>query len=305
MRGKLLRCALLVALISRPAAGFAQTPIEYTVSFHALGSHLADVEATFPTDGRASVDLMMPIWSPGFYKIEDYAARVQDISAHAPDGSPLHEYCHAFNVNRLRPAEFGPFDYEHEPHTPSLWISEGFTSYFGELAVTRAGLTTPEAFVASMSAKIAQLQKSPGRLVQTLEQSSLDVWTSEGTSGVNTNANTSVSYYNKGQIAGFLLDAEVRRASRGSKNLDDVMRLAYQRYGGARGFTPEQFRATASEVAGSDLSAWFTRSVASTEELDYARALDWYGLQFAPGGWTMETRADATEDQKAHLRALF
>ena len=216
-----------------------------------------------------------------------------------------HEYCHAFNVKRLRPVELGPFDYEHEPHTPSLWISEGFTSYFGELAVTRAGLTTPEAFVASMSAKIAQLQKSPGRLVQTLEQSSLDVWTSEGTSGVNTNANTSVSYYNKGQIAGFLLDAEVRRASRGSKNLDDVMRLAYQRYGGARGFTPEQFRATASEVAGSDLSAWFTRSVASTEELDYARALDWYGLQFAPGGWTMEARADATEDQKAHLRALF
>jgi predicted metalloprotease with PDZ domain len=216
-----------------------------------------------------------------------------------------HEYGHAFNVKRLRPVELGPFDYEHQPRTPSLWISEGFTSYFGELAVTRAGLTPPDAFLASMSAKIAQLQKSRGRLLQTLEQSSLDVWTSEGISGVNTNADTSVSYYLKGQIVGFLLDAEVQRASNGSKRLDDVMRLAYARYGGARGFTPEEFRATTSQVAGADLDAWFSRSVASTEELDYTAALDWYGLQFVPGGWTLEARADASAAQKARLRSLF
>jgi len=159
--------------------------------------------------------------------------------------------------------------------------------------------------LASLSQKIGQLQNAPGRLVQTLEQASMDVWTSESISGVNTNANTSVSYYIKGQIAGFLLDANVRRATNGSKSLDDVMRLAYRRYGGARGFTPQQFRATASEVAGADLSSWFKRSVASTEELDYADALDWFGLRFAPGGWTMEARADATAEQRAHLRAFF
>ena len=72
-----------------------------------------------------------------------------------------HEYCHAFNVKRLRLVELGPFDYEREPHTPSLWISEGFTSYFGELAVRRAGLSTRADVLKSLSARIDQLQKSP------------------------------------------------------------------------------------------------------------------------------------------------
>jgi len=214
-----------------------------------------------------------------------------------------HEYCHAFNVKRLRPLELGPFDYEREPHTPSLWISEGFTSYFGELAVERAGLSRPADILKSLTARIEQLQKSPGRLVQTLEQSSLDVWTSESISGVNTNANTSVSYYMKGQIAGFLLDARIRRATGGARSLDDVMRLAYRRYGGSRGFTADDFRATASEVAGADLSGWFKRTVSSTQELDYDDALDWYGLRFAAGTWTLERREDASAEQKARLTA--
>jgi predicted metalloprotease with PDZ domain len=207
-------------------------------------------------------------------------------------------------VKRLRPVELGPFDYEREPHTESLWISEGFTSYVGNLAVTRAGLSTPQEFLASLSAQIRQLQNAPGRLVQTLAQSSLDVWTSESVSGVNTNANTSVSYYIKGQIAGFLLDAEVRRATNGARSLDDVMRLAYRRFGGERGFTPEQFRATTGEVAGRDLSAWFRRVVSSTDELDYTAALDWFGLQFVAGEWTLAVRDDATAAQKDHLHAL-
>ena len=176
--------------------------------------------------------------------------------------------------------------------------------YLGELAVARAGLSTPEQVLASMSQRIAQLQRSAGRLVQTLEQSSNGVWTSEGISGVNTNANTSVSYYLKGQIVGFLLDARVRRATNGAKSLDDVMRLAYQRYGGARGFTPGEFQAIASEIAGVDLAGWFRRAVASTDELDYAEALEWYGLQFTTAGWVLEPRADATSGQREHLRAL-
>ena len=81
------------------------------------------------------------------------------------------------------------------------------------------------------------------------------------------------------------------------------MRLAYRRYGGSRGFTADEFRATASEVAGSDLSGWFTRTVSSTRELDYDEAFDWYGLRFAPGTWTPERRDDASPQQKAHLTA--
>ena len=171
-----------------------------------------------------------------------------------------HEYFHAFNVKRLRPVELGPFDYEHPPRTSSLWIAEGFTSYYGELIVVRAGLGTTDDFLGAVSSHIEQLQNSPGRLVQSLEQSSLDVWSS-GTSGVGRNRDKTVNYYVKGPIVGFLLDARIQLATAGKKSLDDVMRQAYKRYGGERGFTPDQFRQTAQEVAGVDLKEWFRKTI--------------------------------------------
>src|SRR4029079_16356291 len=90
-----------------------------------------------------------------------------------------------------------------------------------------------------------------------------------------------LSYSTKGAVIGFLLDARVRAATNGARSLDDVMRAAFARYSGARGFTPEQFRHTASEVAGTDLSGWLRQALETTEELDYASALEWYGLEFA------------------------
>jgi len=214
-----------------------------------------------------------------------------------------HEYFHAFNVKRLRPVELGPFDYEAGPRTTSLWQAEGVTSYYAELLLARAGLNGTGDLLAALSATIRRLQSSPGRLLETLEGSSLNVWTNS-MSGVGAGEST-VSYYDKGMVVGFLLDARIRHATGGRKSLDDVMRLAYARYGGARGFTPDEFRATAEEVAGVDLRDWFRRALATTEELDYVEALDWYGLLFAPdGGWTLEIREDATEAQRARLRAL-
>ena len=120
-----------------------------------------------------------------------------------------HEYFHAFNVKRLRPIELGPFDYENPPTTTSLWMSEGATTYFANLMLVRAGLMTPEEFLGSMSAAIADLQKSPGRLNQSLEQSSAEVWTNSN-SGVGASQAT-VSYYGKGNVVAFLLDAHIRR----------------------------------------------------------------------------------------------
>jgi predicted metalloprotease with PDZ domain len=231
-----------------------------------------------------------------------------------------HEYFHAFNVKRLRPIELGPFDYENPPSTSSLWISEGLTSYFGELIVVRAGLGSTEDYLRFLSSHIKQLQNAPGRLVQTLEQSSLDVWSS-GTSGVGRDRATTVDYYVKGPVVGFLLDARIRRETAGKKTLDDVMRLAYKRYAGERGFTPDQFRATASEVAGVDLKDWFRKAISSTEELDYTDALEWFGLRFAPRAetekkeepkktelareWKLEVRSDASDTQKQRLQKLL
>src|SRR6185312_6799599 len=219
-----------------------------------------------------------------------------------------HEYFHAFNVKRLRPVQLGPFDYEHPPKTPSLWISEGLTTYYGNLMVSRGGLGTQQDVLSALSKAITSVQNSPGRHVQTLEQASLDIF-STGGSGEGGNPNTNVSYYDKGLIVGLLLDARIQHATNGRKSLDDMMRLAYKRYGGAHGFTPQQWVATASDVAGSDLTTFFHTLLQTTDEMDYSEALDWFGLRFAPSdnpatAWTLEIRPDATPEQTAHLDRL-
>lgn len=219
-----------------------------------------------------------------------------------------HEYFHAFNVKRLRPVELGPFDYERPPRTPSLWISEGLTSYYGDLITVRCGLGTTNDFLASLSSYVRELQNTPGRTVQSLEQASLDVWTSS-MSGVGQDKNKGVSYYVKGPIVGFLLDAKIRRATQGAKSLDDVMRLAYRRYSQERGFTPGEFVAVAEEVAQIQLDDWFQQHLASTAELDYQEALDWFGLTLSDDAdpkkkWEITVRADASEQQRTQLHSL-
>lgn len=217
-----------------------------------------------------------------------------------------HEYFHAYNVKRLRPVELGPFDYEKEARTSGMWVSEGLTNYYGDLVVTRAGLDGPQDFLARLSSQIKKLQNAPGRLVQTLEQSSLDVWTSSF-SGIGSTDKT-VSYYVKGPVVGFLLDARIRKATNGAKSLDDLMKLAYKRYSGERGFTADQFRQCAEDVAGVELKETFRKWLATTEELDYAEALAWFGLRFAPGEgdqktWRLESHPDATESQKKRMQS--
>ncbi len=130
---------------------------------------------------------------------------------------------------------------------------------------------------------IESLQETPGRLVQPLETSSFDSWIKYYRRDENS-VNTAISYYTKGAVAGFLMDAKVRQATDGAKSLDDAMRLAYTRYSGEKGYTPAEFRATVSEVAGTDLAAFFVRLLESTDELDYSEALAWYGLRFKPVG---------------------
>lgn len=200
-----------------------------------------------------------------------------------------HEFFHTWNVKRLRPVELGPFDYENEVHTPSLWIAEGITSYYDRLIVRRAGLCSVAEYMAGDPPSagedrtindIERLQTTPGRLVQSLEDSSYDTWIKFYRRDENT-ANTQVSYYLKGAVVAFLLDAKIRKATDGAKSLDDVMRLAYSRYAGDKGFTTEEFQKTAAEVAGVDLSDFFRRALTTTDELDYAEACDWLGLRFA------------------------
>lgn len=192
-----------------------------------------------------------------------------------------HEFFHNWNVKRLRPIELGPFDYENENYVKTLWVAEGFTDYYADVLPKRAGITTKEEFLDSVSSQIEQVQTVPGRLVTPVNMASFDAWIKQYRPDENL-ANTSINYYPKGAVIAFLLDAKIRKATNGARSLDNGMQLAMQRYSGDKGYTPEQFYAVMSEVAGTDLRAWFAKAAESTDELDYTEALDYYGLRFRP-----------------------
>ena len=194
-------------------------------------------------------------------------------------GLVSHEYFHAWNVKRLRPAALDPFDYETENYTRSLWVGEGLTSYYDNLLLRRAGLLTQKQYFEALGKEIERLQTTPGRSVQPVEEASYDAWIKHYRRDENT-PNTTVSYYTKGAVVGFVLDARIRRLTSNERSLDDVMREAYRRFSGERGFTPEEFRRVVSDVTGQDQGAWLRQALQTTEELDYSEALEWYGLRF-------------------------
>jgi predicted metalloprotease with PDZ domain len=128
-------------------------------------------------------------------------------------------------------------------------------------------------------------------------------------------ADKRVDYYVKGPVVGLVLDAHIRRRTNGRKSMDDVIRLEYKRWSGARGYTAADFAKTASDAAGFDLAPLLRKLVATTEEVDYTEMLDWFGLRFKPQdpaapadpakAWTLEVRPDATVDQKARFGAFL
>jgi predicted metalloprotease with PDZ domain len=194
-----------------------------------------------------------------------------------------HEIFHVWNVKRLRPVELGPFEYETEVHTRSLWIAEGVTEYYGVLLTHRAGFSNRDEFLNNISGMIEEVQTLPGARVQSAELASFDAWIKYYRPDENS-ANSSMSYYTKGAVLGFLLDARVRKATNGARSLDDVMRAAYAKFSGARGFTPADFRAVVEQVAGVSVASFWESAIEGTAALDYAEAMEVFGLRFRPAG---------------------
>ena len=190
-----------------------------------------------------------------------------------------HEFFHAWNGKRLRPVELGPFEYEHENYSPSLWVVEGLTSYYQHILLARAGYHTHEKYLGALSGSIAGTEKTPGRFVQSLSESSFDAWIKAYRKDENS-INALFSYYSGGAVAGFLMDAKIQQETDGARSLDDVLRAAFERYSGKSGYTESEFIALASEIAGKDLTDWFDRLVRQPNQFDYQPALDWYGLEF-------------------------
>ena len=191
-----------------------------------------------------------------------------------------HEFFHTWNVKRLRPQSLGPFDYEREVLVRDLWIVEGVTSYYDDLMVRRAGLMTQDEYLSVISHNIQRLQDTPGRLVQSLDQASFDAWIKFYRPDENSR-NSRVSYYLKGALVAWLLDAEIR-ARTGTKSLDDVMREAYTRFPHDTGYTPEEFRDLVTEVVGEDMSEFFATNIDNAHELEWDGVLGEFGLRFRP-----------------------
>lgn len=190
-----------------------------------------------------------------------------------------HEFFHAWNVRRLRPQALQTYDYENEVYTRELWVAEGLTSYYQSLLLVRAGLWTPEQWLQNLSSEIRAVETRPGNLVQSLSESSFDTWIDFYRPHENS-ANTSVSYYGRGAVAGLLLDAEIRRLSGGAASLDDAMVKLYQQHR-ETGYNNDDLLKICNELTNSDLSEWFDRFIHKANAFEYDAALALWGLELA------------------------
>ncbi|SHJ49496.1 Predicted metalloprotease, contains C-terminal PDZ domain [Hymenobacter daecheongensis DSM 21074] len=205
-------------------------------------------------------------------------------------GLVAHEYFHLWNVKRIRPVALGPFNYDQENYTRMLWVSEGGTEYFSNLIMQRAGFLTPDAYLADLSNGIGRVENTPGNKQQSAAESSFDAWIKYYRPNENS-GNTGISYYDKGEVIGAVLDLMVINATNGSKSLDDVMRYLYAQYYQklGRGFTDAEYQDAVAKVAGRRFDEFFRDYVYGTKTLDYATALGYAGLTLS----TAPTTTDA------------
>jgi predicted metalloprotease with PDZ domain len=189
-----------------------------------------------------------------------------------------HEFFHLWNVKRIRPKALEQVDYNQENYTPSLWFSEGTTSYYDLLIPLRAGLYDAHTYLSELSREVSRYLTTPGRLVQPLSESSFDAWVKLYRQDANS-PNSQVSYYLKGEMVSLLLDLLIRAKHQNRRSLDDVMRQMWQHFGKSEtGFTPQQLQDTISEIAGTDLSEFFQRYLHTVEELPFDDYLYPFGL---------------------------
>lgn len=210
-----------------------------------------------------------------------------------------HEIFHAWNVKALRPAGLLDIDYENEEYTTELWFAEGFTDYYGALLVKRAGLMTEDEYLASLSQQIRNLQGTPGRERQSAELASYDAWIRFYRPDENS-PNVAVSYYTKGHVIAFVLDAAIRSSTAGVRSLDDMMRRVWQRQR-ASGITRQAIEKALAEIGSPDLVPLLRQMTTSTYELDYDIPLDLYRLRFRPSSSTTAGLGMTTTDSSGRL----
>ena len=196
-------------------------------------------------------------------------------------GLASHEYFHAWNVKRIKPAAFAPYDLTRENYTRLLWLFEGFTSYYDDLALVRSDLITRDQYLEILGRNITSLLRTPGRTRQTLCESSFDAWTKYYRPDENT-PNAVVSYYLKGSLAALCLDLQIREQTRARRSLDDVMRLLWRRHGKRGiGVGEGDFERLAEEATALKLARFFDSALRSTRELPLRAMLATHGIEMA------------------------
>lgn len=190
-----------------------------------------------------------------------------------------HEYYHLWNVKRLRPAALGPFDYDNENYTTSLWVAEGFTSYYENKLMFRAGFFNLEETAQTLATAIAGVVNTPGSRVQSAAEASYDAWIKAYRPNENSN-NSTISYYSKGEVIGLLMDLEIAHATKGGKNLDDVMKAMYTEYYKklGRGYTDAEFKAMVEKISGISFNPFWEKYVNGTGPIEYAKYFGYAGI---------------------------
>ena len=195
-----------------------------------------------------------------------------------------HEYFHTWNVKRIKPAAFAPYDLQAETYTPLLWLFEGFTSYYDDLLLLRSGLITEAVYLKLLGKSIGGVLRGSGRTKQSVADSSFDAWSKYYRQDENA-PNAIVSYYGKGSLIALAFDLTIRAKTEGRKSLDDIMLALWQRFGHdfypsvGRGVTEAEVEALFDEVSGLKLKPMFERYVRGTEDLPLAKLYAPFGVK--------------------------
>ncbi|OJB40677.1 peptidase M61 [Burkholderia ubonensis] len=198
-----------------------------------------------------------------------------------------HEYFHTWNVKRIKPAAFVPYDLAQENYTSLLWLFEGFTSYYDDLMLVRSGLMSQAEYFATLGRTIGGVQRGTGRLKQSVAESSFDTWIKYYRQDENA-TNAIVSYYTKGSLVALAFDLAIRAQTRQRKSLDDVMRLLWQRYGRdfyrgkQAGVGEDEVEALIEEATGVALGRLYADAVHGTRDLPLADLLAPFGVTLEP-----------------------
>lgn len=192
-----------------------------------------------------------------------------------------HEYFHSWNVKRIKPAVFMPYDLRSETHTSLLWAFEGITSYYDDLFLARAGLISPDAYLELLAQQVTRHLRTPGRFCQTVSESSLDAWSKYYRQDENS-PNAIVSYYVKGALVALCLDLLLRQKSGDRVSLDSLMQRLWREFGQAgRGVAEGDIQRLATELCGDPLEAFWQNALHGTDELPLEALLAGQGVRWS------------------------